>query len=73
VLFARAVLRSFKEDNWGKQVSSVREAVKKRGSWKEAAVQTELEPGSRGIAIVRSRYQETSSNRLRTLVCNSDL
>jgi hypothetical protein len=30
-------------------------------SWKGAAVQKELEHGSRGIAVVRSRYQETSS------------
>jgi hypothetical protein len=30
-------------------------------SWKGAAVQTGLEPGSRGIAIVRSRYQATTS------------
>jgi hypothetical protein len=30
-------------------------------SWKAAAVQGGLEHGSRGIAIVRSRYQETFS------------
>jgi hypothetical protein len=28
------VPRSYKEDNWGNQVSSVRESVKKMGSWK---------------------------------------
>jgi hypothetical protein len=38
-------------------------------SWKGAAFERGLELGSRGIAIVRSRYQETSSNRLRTLMC----
>jgi hypothetical protein len=31
------------------------------GSWKGVAVQRGFESGSRGIAIVRSRYQETSS------------
>jgi hypothetical protein len=30
-------------------------------SWKGVAVQRGLEPGSKEIAIVRSRYQETSS------------
>jgi hypothetical protein len=32
-----------------------------RGSWKEAVVQRGLEHGSRGIATVSSRYQETFS------------
>jgi hypothetical protein len=31
------------EDIWGKQISSVREIVKKRGSWKGAAIQRGLE------------------------------
>jgi hypothetical protein len=35
--------------------------VRKRGSWKEDAVQRGLEPGSRGLAIVRSLYQATTS------------
>jgi hypothetical protein len=35
--------------------------------WKGAVIQRGLEPGGRGIPLVRSRYQETSSNRLRTL------
>jgi hypothetical protein len=34
---------------------------KKRGSWKGAAVQRRLEPGSRGLTIVRSRYQVNTS------------
>jgi hypothetical protein len=41
-------------------------------NWKRAAVQRGLEPGSRGISLVRSRYQETANgdcNRLKTLVC----
>jgi hypothetical protein len=45
-------------------------------SWNGTAVQRELEPGSRGIVIVRSRYLEMASgdcNRLRTLVRKSDL
>jgi hypothetical protein len=45
----------------GKQASSVREDVKKRDSCKGAAVQRGLEPGSRGIAIFRSPYQETTN------------
>jgi hypothetical protein len=57
----RAVPRSCKEDNWGNQVSSVRESVKKKVSWKGATVQRGLEPRSRGLAIVRSRYQATTS------------
>jgi hypothetical protein len=51
------VQRGFKEDNWGNRVSSIRESAKKKG----AAIQEGIEPGSRGIAIVRSRYQATSS------------
>jgi hypothetical protein len=35
--------RSFKEESWGYKVSFVQEAVKKRFSWKGAAVQRELE------------------------------
>jgi hypothetical protein len=31
------------------------------GSWKGAAVQRGLEPGTRRIVIVRSRYQATTS------------
>jgi hypothetical protein len=41
-------------------------------SWKGAAIRTGLERGSRGIAIVISRYQATASgdrNRMRTLDC----
>jgi hypothetical protein len=55
------VPRSFKEDNWGNQVSSVLESVKKGVSWKGAAVQRGLERGSRGLATVRSHYQATTS------------
>jgi hypothetical protein len=35
------------EDNWDNRVSSLLEAVKKRGSWKGAAVRRGLEHGSR--------------------------
>jgi hypothetical protein len=57
-----AVFRScYKEDNWGNQVSSVREAVRKSGNWKGAVIQRGLEPGSEGITNFRSSYQETSS------------
>jgi hypothetical protein len=37
------VQRSYKEDNWDKQVNSIRESVKKRDSWKRAG----REPPSR--------------------------
>jgi hypothetical protein len=40
-------------------VTSVRETVKQRGSWKGAAIQRGLELGSWGISTVRSRYQGT--------------
>jgi hypothetical protein len=43
---ARSVKRSFKEDNWGNRVSSVLEALKKRFSWKGAAIQRILKHGS---------------------------
>jgi hypothetical protein len=59
VFYTRSMPRSYKEDNWGKKVSSVQESVKKTGSWKRAVVQRGLEPGSRGLAIVRGRIQAT--------------
>jgi hypothetical protein len=37
-----SVLRSYKKDKWGNQVSFAWESMKKRGSWKGAAVQREL-------------------------------
>jgi hypothetical protein len=53
----RSVETGYKK-NWGKRVSSLRESVKKRiCSWKGAAVQEVLEHGSRGLAIIRSRYR----------------
>jgi hypothetical protein len=58
-------VRDEEEDNWSNQISSVHEAANKTVSWKWAMIQRGLEPGGRGIALVRSRYQETS--RLRTL------
>jgi hypothetical protein len=38
-------------------------------SWKGAMIQKGLESAGRGIALVRSPYQETSSNILRTPDC----
>jgi hypothetical protein len=35
--------------------------LKHRDNWKGYAIQSELQPGSRGIASVKIRYQETSS------------
>jgi hypothetical protein len=71
------VPRSYKKDSLGNQISSVWEAVKKRDSWKRAAVQRGLEPGSRGIASVRSRYQgkagEETAGWKRLSVCCGDL
>jgi hypothetical protein len=60
MLSARAVPGSYKEDNWGNRASSVREAVKKRDSWKGAAIQREIERGSWRISTVRSHCQETA-------------
>jgi hypothetical protein len=51
--------RSNKEDKWGNQ-SVLYGSLKKRvsnsfsGSWKGAAVEKGLEPGDRGIAIVKA-------------------
>jgi hypothetical protein len=51
--------------------------MKKIGSWNGAAGQRIPEPGNRGIAIVRNRYQEISSDYTagckRLGVCSSDL
>jgi hypothetical protein len=46
VLCARSVARSYKEDDWGKRVSSLREAVILWGSWKGAVIQRGLERGN---------------------------
>jgi hypothetical protein len=44
----------------------IRRTVEARiGSWKVAAVLGGLEHGSRGIAIVRSRYQATTNEGIR--------
>jgi hypothetical protein len=40
----------YKEDNWSKNSDN----------WKEATIQRKLERGSRGIAVVRNRYQATA-------------
>jgi hypothetical protein len=77
VLSAQAVPRSYKEDNWGNQVSSVRESVKKRVSWKKAAIQRGIQRGSRRISTVRSHYQgavgEDTAVWKRLSVCRGDL
>jgi hypothetical protein len=39
---ALAVLRSYKEGNWGNQVSSVWDSVKKRVGWKGATIQVDF-------------------------------
>jgi hypothetical protein len=61
VFSTRSVKSGYMEDDWGNLVSSVRESVKERVCWKGAAVQRGLQRGSRGIALVRSRYHKTSS------------
>jgi hypothetical protein len=55
VFSTRFVQWCFKEDSWGNRVSSVQEAMKKRDSWKRAVIQRGLEPGGKGIVLVRSR------------------
>jgi hypothetical protein len=42
-MFMRATLRSYKEDSWSNQDSSLRESVKKRDGSKGAAIQRGLE------------------------------
>jgi hypothetical protein len=66
VLSAQAEPRGYKEENWGNQISSVslrrQDLVGARiRSCKGAAFQKELEHESRGIVIVGSRYQATTS------------
>lgn len=46
VFSVRAVPRSYKEEKWGNQASSVLQYVKKSVSWKGAAIQIGLESGS---------------------------
>jgi hypothetical protein len=43
VFSTRSLHRGYKEDNWGNQVSSVWESVRKRDSWKGVAAQRGLE------------------------------
>jgi hypothetical protein len=57
----RSVQRDYKEDSGGNRVISVRESVRKRGSWKGAADQRGLKRGSRRVVDFRNRYQETTS------------
>jgi hypothetical protein len=58
------VPRSYKEDNWDKQVSSVWESVKKRDTWKrvgkEPLRRKNLSTEAKKISTVRSRYQGTA-------------
>jgi hypothetical protein len=58
------VPRSYKEDNWGYQVSYVWESVKKRDSWKGAAIQRGLEREAEESplleAVTRERLVKTS-------------
>jgi hypothetical protein len=43
VFSTQSVQMGYKEDNWDNKVNSVRECVRKRGSWKGDAVQRKLE------------------------------
>jgi hypothetical protein len=43
VFSTRPIQRGYKEDTWGNGVSSVRESLRKRGSWKGAVVQRGLQ------------------------------
>jgi hypothetical protein len=43
VFSTRSIQRGYNEDNWGDRVSSVWASVRKRGSWKGAAIQKGLE------------------------------
>jgi hypothetical protein len=63
-LSARALSRSYNEYNWGNQISSIREAVKRRDNWKRVGREPQFREDlstETGIAIVRSRYQEKTS------------
>jgi hypothetical protein len=46
VFSTRSVQRGYKEENWGNRVSSVREAMRKRDSWKGASIQRGHKRGS---------------------------
>jgi hypothetical protein len=63
VTSTRSVHKGYKEGNWGNRISSVRESVRKRGSWKGAAVQRGLErmkvKNLRLEAVARERLVKT--------------
>jgi hypothetical protein len=61
VFSIRSVERGYKKNNWGNRISLVGESVKKRVQLEGAVVQRGLEPGGRGITIVRIRCQGTTS------------
>jgi hypothetical protein len=52
------------EYNWGNWVNSLRESVKKRDSRKGAVIQRGLEPGSRGLVIVKAVTRQLLVNIL---------
>jgi hypothetical protein len=54
MFYTRPVPRSYKEENWGSQVSCVRESMKKSVQLEGSRIQRGLEPRSRGIAIVKA-------------------
>jgi hypothetical protein len=61
------VARSYKEDNWGNQVSSVWKSVKKRDSWKRVErepplredLSSEAEEFPLLEAVIRERFVKT--------------
>jgi hypothetical protein len=57
----RSVPKTYKKDKWGNQISSAWATVKKSDSLEGAAVEKGLQPGNKGITVVRSRYRAPTS------------
>jgi RNase H-fold protein (predicted Holliday junction resolvase) len=71
VFSTQSVQRGYKEDNWGDQVSSVRETVKKRGRrkefckrvWDERTSAHEAEESPLSKTVTRERTVKTQQAR----------
>jgi hypothetical protein len=50
---------SYKANKWGKEVISLREPVKKRGSWKRVDLSTDSEESPLLEAVIREQLVKT--------------
>jgi hypothetical protein len=64
---------SYKKGDWGDQVSSVREAVKKMGSWNRVAREPSLREDERGNRRIPTVKAVTRERLVRTQHAGEDL